>query len=120
MNFSAEASDADKAVFEALSEGPSAAEYPHLARWYNHIAAVQGLSTKYVYLLFFSIFNMFWVPAYLMDPVFDILFFCFPPLFPFPFLFPSFSFFCHTLNCFFQKPFVFTPLFWEPKKKANK
>ncbi|KAG2225182.1 hypothetical protein INT45_009511 [Circinella minor] len=42
----AEASDADKAVFEALPEGPSAAEYPHLARWYNHIAAVQGLNAK--------------------------------------------------------------------------
>ncbi|KAI8141755.1 hypothetical protein BJV82DRAFT_540874 [Fennellomyces sp. T-0311] len=41
-----EASDADKAVFEALPEGPSAAEYPHLARWYNHIAAVQGLTAK--------------------------------------------------------------------------
>ncbi|KAI9272812.1 hypothetical protein BDA99DRAFT_499272 [Phascolomyces articulosus] len=41
-----EASDADKAVFEALPEGPSAAEFPHLARWYAHIAAVQGLSAK--------------------------------------------------------------------------
>ncbi|KAI9497726.1 hypothetical protein BDB00DRAFT_803824 [Zychaea mexicana] len=41
-----EVSDADKAVFEALSEGPAAAQYPHLARWYNHIAAVQGLTAK--------------------------------------------------------------------------
>lgn len=43
---SVEASDADKAVFEALPEGPSEATYPHLARWYKHIAAVQGLTAK--------------------------------------------------------------------------
>ncbi|KAI7895131.1 uncharacterized protein EV154DRAFT_599349 [Mucor mucedo] len=42
----AEASEADKSVFAALSEGPSAEAYPHLARWYAHIAAVQGLITK--------------------------------------------------------------------------
>ncbi|KAJ8655826.1 hypothetical protein O0I10_008490 [Lichtheimia ornata] len=41
-----EASDADKAVFEALPEGPSETAYPHLARWYKHIAAVQGLTAK--------------------------------------------------------------------------
>ncbi|CAO3600669.1 unnamed protein product [Absidia cylindrospora] len=41
-----EASEADKAVFEALPEGPAAATYPHLARWYKHIAAVQGLTAK--------------------------------------------------------------------------
>ncbi|KAI8344839.1 hypothetical protein BC941DRAFT_492145 [Chlamydoabsidia padenii] len=41
-----EASEADKAVFEALPEGPAAATYPHLARWYSHIAAVQGLTAK--------------------------------------------------------------------------
>ncbi|KAI8098700.1 uncharacterized protein BX664DRAFT_354230 [Halteromyces radiatus] len=41
-----DASEADKAVFEALPEGPAAATYPHLARWYNHIAAVQGLTAK--------------------------------------------------------------------------
>ncbi|KAI9313109.1 hypothetical protein BX666DRAFT_1864926 [Dichotomocladium elegans] len=39
-----EASDADKAVFDALPEGPSEAEFPHLARWYKHIAAVKGLA----------------------------------------------------------------------------
>ncbi|KAI7859491.1 hypothetical protein BDC45DRAFT_216770 [Circinella umbellata] len=58
----AEASDADKAVFEALPEGPSAAEYPHLARWYNHIAAVQGLNAKYVYLLFLHIYFLGTLP----------------------------------------------------------
>ncbi|CAO3655293.1 unnamed protein product [Mucor hiemalis] len=42
----AEASEADKSVFSALTEGPSAEAYPHLARWYSHIAAVQGLITK--------------------------------------------------------------------------
>ncbi|KAI9470002.1 MAG: hypothetical protein EXX96DRAFT_588385 [Benjaminiella poitrasii] len=41
-----EASDADVAVFNALPEGPSAEAYPHLARWYAHIAAVKGLNTK--------------------------------------------------------------------------
>lgn len=44
--FSVEASEADKSVFAALTEGPSAEAYPHLARWYAHIAAVQGLITK--------------------------------------------------------------------------
>lgn len=43
---STEASDADKAVFDALTEGPSATEYPHLARWYNHVANVKGYTTK--------------------------------------------------------------------------
>ncbi|KAG2237717.1 hypothetical protein INT48_009655 [Thamnidium elegans] len=42
----ADASEADKAVFAALTEGPSAEAYPHLARWYAHIAAVQGLIAK--------------------------------------------------------------------------
>ncbi|ORE21998.1 hypothetical protein BCV71DRAFT_172673 [Rhizopus microsporus] len=37
-----EASDADVAVFNALTEGVSAEAYPHLARWYSHIAAVKG------------------------------------------------------------------------------
>lgn len=44
--FRVEASEADKSVFAALTEGPSAEAYPHLARWYAHIAAVQGLITK--------------------------------------------------------------------------
>ncbi|RCH78002.1 hypothetical protein CU097_002070, partial [Rhizopus azygosporus] len=39
-----EASDADVAVFNALTEGVSAEAYPHLARWYSHIAAVKGLA----------------------------------------------------------------------------
>ncbi|KAI8642276.1 hypothetical protein BD408DRAFT_482891 [Parasitella parasitica] len=42
----AEASEADKSVFNSLTEGPSAEAYPHLARWYAHIAAVNGLATK--------------------------------------------------------------------------
>ncbi|RCH78106.1 Translation elongation factor 1 beta [Rhizopus stolonifer] len=41
-----EASEADKAVFTALTEGVNAEAYPHLARWYTHIAAVQGLEAK--------------------------------------------------------------------------
>ncbi|KAG2184766.1 hypothetical protein INT43_000679 [Umbelopsis isabellina] len=41
-----EASDADKKVFELLPEGPNAQEFPHLARWYKHIAAVKGLNAK--------------------------------------------------------------------------
>ncbi|KAI8062506.1 hypothetical protein BC940DRAFT_278823 [Gongronella butleri] len=41
-----EASDCDKALFESLSEGANAQDYPHLARWYAHIAAVQGLTAK--------------------------------------------------------------------------
>ncbi|CAM0142480.1 Translation elongation factor 1 beta [Umbelopsis sp. WA50703] len=41
-----EASDADKKVFELLPEGPNAQEFPHLARWYKHIAAVNGLTAK--------------------------------------------------------------------------
>ncbi|CEG63092.1 Putative Elongation factor 1-beta [Rhizopus microsporus] len=41
-----EASDADVAVFNALTEGVSAEAYPHLARWYSHIAAVKGLAAK--------------------------------------------------------------------------
>lgn len=48
FQFSVEASDADKAVFDALPEGPSSTEFPHLARWYNHIAEVKGLTAKYV------------------------------------------------------------------------
>ncbi|CEP18831.1 hypothetical protein [Parasitella parasitica] len=41
-----ETSEADKSVFESLTEGPSAEAYPHLARWYAHIAAVKGLNAK--------------------------------------------------------------------------
>ncbi|KAG0173848.1 Translation elongation factor 1 beta [Apophysomyces sp. BC1034] len=42
----AEASDEDKAVFAALPEGPNADAFPHVARWYKHIASVQGLTAK--------------------------------------------------------------------------
>ncbi|KAI8881087.1 hypothetical protein K501DRAFT_253825 [Backusella circina FSU 941] len=42
----AEVSAADESVFNALTEGPSAEAYPHLARWYAHIAAVKGLDAK--------------------------------------------------------------------------
>ncbi|KAI9032758.1 hypothetical protein CLU79DRAFT_715037 [Phycomyces nitens] len=41
-----EASAADKEVFEALPEGPSPNAFPHLARWYNHIAIVKGYTIK--------------------------------------------------------------------------
>ncbi|KAH8554723.1 hypothetical protein BGW37DRAFT_208076 [Umbelopsis sp. PMI_123] len=41
-----EASAADKKVFETLPEGPNAEQFPHLARWYKHIAAVNGLTAK--------------------------------------------------------------------------
>ncbi|KAG0781277.1 hypothetical protein G6F21_011726 [Rhizopus arrhizus] len=41
-----ELSEADVTVFNALTEGVSAEAYPHLARWYSHIAAVKGLATK--------------------------------------------------------------------------
>lgn len=43
---SVELSEADVSVFNALTEGVSAEAYPHLARWYSHIAAVKGLATK--------------------------------------------------------------------------
>jgi elongation factor 1-beta len=41
-----QASDDDKTVFSALHEGPDPTTYPHLARWYDHIAATQGLTKK--------------------------------------------------------------------------
>ncbi|KAF7723039.1 Translation elongation factor 1 beta [Apophysomyces ossiformis] len=41
-----EASEEDKVVFAALPEGPNADAFPHLARWYKHIASVQGLTAK--------------------------------------------------------------------------
>ncbi|KAI8993391.1 hypothetical protein BDB01DRAFT_847281 [Pilobolus umbonatus] len=41
-----EASDADTKVFDALKEAPSSETFPHLARWYSHIAAVKGLAAK--------------------------------------------------------------------------
>ncbi|GJJ76857.1 elongation factor 1-beta [Entomortierella parvispora] len=41
-----EATDKDVEVFNALTEGPNEASYPHAARWYKHIAEVKGLSAK--------------------------------------------------------------------------
>ncbi|KAF8933117.1 hypothetical protein EDD21DRAFT_361500 [Dissophora ornata] len=41
-----EASDKDTEVFNALTEGPNEAAFPHAARWYKHIAEVKGLSAK--------------------------------------------------------------------------
>jgi len=41
-----QASSADNKVFESLSEGPSAAKHPHVARWYAHISNTQGLEPK--------------------------------------------------------------------------
>ncbi|KAF9917100.1 Translation elongation factor 1 beta, partial [Lobosporangium transversale] len=41
-----EVSDKDTEVFNALTEGPNEAAYPHAARWYKHIAEVKGLATK--------------------------------------------------------------------------
>lgn len=35
------ASQADVAVFKALSSAPDAAKYPHAARWYKHIASFE-------------------------------------------------------------------------------
>jgi len=34
-------------VFNALTEGPNEATFPHAARWYKHIAEVKGLAAKY-------------------------------------------------------------------------
>ncbi|KAI1310246.1 Translation elongation factor 1 beta [Mortierella claussenii] len=41
-----EVSDKDTEVFNALTEGPNEAAFPHAARWYKHIAEVKGLSAK--------------------------------------------------------------------------
>ncbi|KAF9922324.1 Translation elongation factor 1 beta [Linnemannia zychae] len=41
-----EVSDKDTEVFNALSEAPNEASFPHAARWYKHIAAVKGLAAK--------------------------------------------------------------------------
>ena len=41
-----EVSDKDTEVFNALTEGPNEAAFPHAARWYKHIAEVKGLATK--------------------------------------------------------------------------
>ncbi|KAF9955436.1 Translation elongation factor 1 beta [Mortierella alpina] len=41
-----EASAKDTEVFNALTEGPNEAAFPHAARWYKHIAEVQGLAAK--------------------------------------------------------------------------
>jgi len=41
-----EVTDKDSEVFQALTEGPNEAAYPHAARWYKHVAEVKGLSAK--------------------------------------------------------------------------
>ncbi|KAG0276739.1 Translation elongation factor 1 beta [Linnemannia gamsii] len=41
-----EATDKDTEVFNALTEGPNEAAFPHAARWYKHIAQVKGLAAK--------------------------------------------------------------------------
>jgi len=41
-----EVSDKDTEVFNALTEGPNEAAFPHAARWYKHIAQVKGLAAK--------------------------------------------------------------------------
>ncbi|KAG0299534.1 Translation elongation factor 1 beta [Dissophora globulifera] len=41
-----EVSNKDTEVFNALTEGPNEAAFPHAARWYKHIAEVKGLSAK--------------------------------------------------------------------------
>ncbi|KAF9177761.1 Translation elongation factor 1 beta [Haplosporangium sp. Z 11] len=41
-----EVTDKDTEVFNALTEGPNEAAYPHAARWYKHIAEVKGLAAK--------------------------------------------------------------------------
>ncbi|KAG0368867.1 Translation elongation factor 1 beta [Mortierella sp. AD032] len=41
-----EVSAKDTEVFNALTEGPNEASFPHAARWYKHIASVQGLAAK--------------------------------------------------------------------------
>ncbi|KAF9126013.1 Translation elongation factor 1 beta [Mortierella sp. GBA39] len=41
-----EATDKDTEVFNALTEGPNEAAFPHAARWYKHIAEVKGLAAK--------------------------------------------------------------------------
>ncbi|KAG0251422.1 Translation elongation factor 1 beta [Mortierella polycephala] len=41
-----EVTDKDTEVFNALTEGPNEAAYPHAARWYKHIAGVKGLAAK--------------------------------------------------------------------------
>ncbi|KAG9065961.1 Translation elongation factor 1 beta [Linnemannia hyalina] len=41
-----EVTDKDTEVFNALTEGPNEAAFPHAARWYKHIAEVKGLAAK--------------------------------------------------------------------------
>ncbi|KAI9237958.1 hypothetical protein MVEG_03078 [Podila verticillata NRRL 6337] len=41
-----EVSDKDTEVFNALTEGPNEAAFPHAARWYKHVAEVKGLAAK--------------------------------------------------------------------------
>merc|ERR1712029_989396 len=39
-------SQADTAVFDAVKKAPSKADYPHAARWYNHIASFEAAGRK--------------------------------------------------------------------------
>ncbi|KAG0342782.1 Translation elongation factor 1 beta [Podila humilis] len=41
-----EVTDKDTELFNALTEGPNEAAFPHAARWYKHVAEVKGLSAK--------------------------------------------------------------------------
>ena len=41
------ASKADSELFGKFEETPADGKYPHLNRWYKHIAASQGLQAKY-------------------------------------------------------------------------
>lgn len=42
-----EASKADAAVYAAVGSAPSAAKYPHAARWFNHIASFKARFAQY-------------------------------------------------------------------------
>ena len=41
------ATQADVAVFEAVGKAPCAKKFPHVARWYKHIAAHSNVFSSY-------------------------------------------------------------------------
>ena len=41
------ASQADVAVFEAISTAPAAAKFPHASRWFNHISSKKATFAQY-------------------------------------------------------------------------